>query len=147
MCEPSSLTPRACHASGMCEVTPSAELALTLEPEAASTARGFMREAACLTHHARVLQDAELLVSELVANGIRHAAPPIVLRVDCDGASMQVCVSDGSPALPRVLRVPPEAVSGRGMALVDFISEQWGVEPSEHGKTTWFRLGVEPVDA
>ena len=34
----------------------------------------------------------------------------------------------------------PEEASGRGLALVDTLSNAWGVEPVESGKAVWFEL-------
>lgn len=125
----------------MCDVTSPAEVVLPLDPEAAARSREFLRTAICSTHHANVVQDAELLVSELVTNGVRYAAPPIVLRVECENAdSLRVLVRDGSPTLPHVNHAEPEDERGRGLFLVDYISDEWGAEPTTQGKVTWFRL-------
>lgn len=125
----------------MCDVTSPAEIVLPLDVEAASRSRAFLREAICSTHHRLVTQDAELLVSELVTNGMRHAAPPIVLRVECESAdSLRVLVRDGSPLLPHVNHAEPEDEGGRGLFLVDYISDEWGAETTTEGKVTWFRL-------
>jgi anti-sigma regulatory factor (Ser/Thr protein kinase) len=125
----------------MCDVTSPAEIVLPLDVEAAARSREFLRTAICAPHHAPALDDAELLVSELVTNGVRYAAPPIVLRVECEsGDSLRILVRDGSPLLPRLNHAEPEDESGRGMYLVDYISDEWGAEPTRDGKITWFRL-------
>ncbi|WP_432514797.1 ATP-binding protein [Kineococcus sp. SYSU DK001] len=125
----------------MCEQTPAVETTLPLDPRAAGEARRFLRAAICRAHAASVLDSAELLVSELVGNGVRHAAPPITLRVACDGSSgLQVHVSDGEPNAPSPRRADAGAEDGRGMRLVDYISDAWGVQPHPEGKTVWFTL-------
>ena len=117
------------------------ETTLPLDPRAASDARRFLRSAICREHAASVLDGAELLVSELVTNGVRHAAPPITLRVQCDGSSgLQVSVSDGGTSGPVPREARADAESGRGMTLVDYISDDWGVLPHEDGKTVWFSI-------
>jgi anti-sigma regulatory factor (Ser/Thr protein kinase) len=88
-------------------------------------------------------EDATLLVSELVTNAVRYGGPPVRVRVACggaDGAGLQVAVSDGNPDPPVRRDVAPEAEGGRGVALVDIISDRWGVEHAEKGKTVWFVL-------
>ena len=116
-------------------------MVLSLRAEAVAQAREFLRSAICSTHHSDAIADAELLVSELVANGIRHAAPPIILRVECEGeGALRVLVCDGSPVVPSVNHAKPEDESGRGMFIVDYISDEWGAEPTVDGKVTWFRL-------
>lgn len=125
----------------MCDVTSPAEVVLPLDVGAAARSREFLRTAICSTHHVAAIEDAELLVSELVTNGLRHAAPPIVLRVECESAdSLRIAVRDGSQTLPYVNRAQPEDEGGRGLFLVDYISDEWGAEPTTNGKVTWFRL-------
>lgn len=125
----------------MCDVTPVVEIDLPLDARAAGEARAFLRQAACTEHQASVIEDAELLVSELVSNGLRHAAPPLRLRVRCDGgARLIVSVSDGSHTDVTPRAAADSAESGRGLTLVDYISDDWGVENTEDGKVVWFSL-------
>ena len=60
----------------MCEATPAAEITLPDHEHSARRARAFLSEAYCALHHARVLDEAQLLVSELVTNAVRHGGPP-----------------------------------------------------------------------
>jgi anti-sigma regulatory factor (Ser/Thr protein kinase) len=91
-----------------------------------------------------ILDDALLLISELVTNAVRHGSPPILLALECDGEGLRVRVRDGAPALPRPRDSIPEDEGGRGLALVDALSDAWGAEPvvDEHGggKSVWFEL-------
>lgn len=124
----------------VCEATPAAEITLPDEEHSARRARSFLTEAFCAAHHLRVLDEAQLLVSELVTNAVRHGGPPVRVRVSCDGSgpSLHVAVSDGN-RLPPVRRdVSPEAEGGRGVALVDIVSDRWGVQHDDGGKTVWF---------
>jgi anti-sigma regulatory factor (Ser/Thr protein kinase) len=126
----------------MCATTPPAEMRLPSTVQAPGTAREFLRAAACATHHARVLDEAELLVSELVTNAVLHGAPPITVRVECDSSDgLRVAVTDRSPdpAVPRA--AGPLDESGRGIRLVDVISDRWGVRTrSGEGKDVWFEI-------
>ena len=109
--------------------------------EASGLARSFLAEACCADRHAGVLEDAQLLVSELVTNAVRHGGPPITLCVRCDGSSdMQVRVSDGNVHQPQVKHPEATEEGGRGMMLVDLISEHWGVDTDDDGKVVWFQL-------
>jgi anti-sigma regulatory factor (Ser/Thr protein kinase) len=128
---------------GVCEATPAAEITLPDDEHSARRARTFLTEAYCGRHHARVLDEAQLLVSELVTNAVRHGGPPVRVRVSCggdDGAGLQVAVSDGNPHPPVRRDAAPEAEGGRGVALVDILSDRWGVEHASSGKTIWFVL-------
>ena len=125
----------------MCSETPAAMLDLPATAEAPRLGRDFAKSALCIAHHATVRDDAELLVSELVTNAVLHGLPPITLRIDCDTVELIVEVSDeaaGPALIPRP--AVPDGESGRGLALVDILSDAWGVEPLDQGKVVWFRL-------
>jgi anti-sigma regulatory factor (Ser/Thr protein kinase) len=126
----------------MCTVTPSAEIRLPTTTRAPATARKFLRAAACAEHNARVLDEAELLVSELTTNAVLHGTPPVTVRVECDGSrGMCVSVGDTSPEHPLGRDAADEEESGRGVRLVDVISDRWGTdEQPGDGKVVWFRL-------
>ena len=117
------------------DVAPHApQLPLTLLPITASIprARRFVSEALPETCWA---DEITLLVSELASNAVRHAGTPFTVTLGCDGSVVRVEVSDGSAAPPRP-RVPPlEAVTGRGLMIVDALASDWGTEPTATGKT------------
>jgi anti-sigma regulatory factor (Ser/Thr protein kinase) len=131
----------------VCASTPRAECRLETGPRAASTAREFLRDASCPEHAAHVLDDALLLVSEAVANAVRHGAPPIVVAVDCDESrGLRVRVRDGSPTAPVQRSADPLDEGGRGVQLIDLLSAEWGVEDvPEGGKAVWFVLPPTPA--
>ena len=124
----------------MCQDTPRAQRRLPPGREAPTQAREFLRAASCETHHAGVVEDAVLLVSELVTNSVVHGGPPVIVAVDCDGDALQVRVRDGSPVLPARRTAEQEAEGGRGLALVETLSVDWGVDPQPDGKNVWFVL-------
>lgn len=93
----------------------------------------------------RVLEDAALLVSELVTNSVRHAATGpgsrIRLRVQQLPAGIQVEVLDWGPGFrPGVAR--PQGEGGFGLLLVRRLATRWGIE---RGDTTrvWFEIERE----
>ena len=125
----------------MCQSTPRAESELPISREAPALAREFLRAASCTEHHNEVLEDAVLLVSELVTNSILHGGPPVVVAIDCDVESLRVRVRDGSSELPAPREAKRVDVGGRGLAIVANLSDDWGVE--KHGddsKHVWFVL-------
>ncbi len=92
-----------------------------------------------------VVADAELLVSELVTNALRHGEPEIRLWLCTHPPSLGVAVEDAGDS-SRVAPQEPEAdqCSGRGLKIVDAIATSWGVTANEPppGKTVWFELGA-----
>jgi anti-sigma regulatory factor (Ser/Thr protein kinase) len=89
-----------------------------------------------------LVSDAQLLVSELVTNAILHARSSVTLAVRQDPSCVRVEVCDGSSAPPRLRAYGPEAVTGRGMQLVDRIAWRWGVTARDEGKCVWFELAI-----
>jgi serine/threonine-protein kinase RsbW len=92
---------------------------------------------------------AELLVSELVTNAVRHATRPTgrLVAVGVELAPwrlLRVEVADTS-AVPPVVKEgwDPEGESGRGLLLVRELAADWGTYPRRHvGKVVWFTLGL-----
>ncbi|MDT0613384.1 ATP-binding protein [Streptomyces lancefieldiae] len=94
---------------------------------------------------------AELCVSELVANVIKHVGvgTPSTLIASLNGPHLRVEVHDPDPrALPTLACTGMDAEEGRGMMLVDAISDRWGVELTGDRKVTWceFRMSVAGAD-
>jgi nitrogen-specific signal transduction histidine kinase len=93
------------------------------------------------------LQDkATLVASELVGNAVLHAKTSIELRIQPTGGLLRIEVRDTSPRLPLRRMFSAEATTGRGLSLVDRLSEHWGVIPASdgRGKTVWAVIG--PAD-
>ena len=124
----------------MCQTTPRQERELPVSREAPAMAREFLRSATCSEHHSEVLDDAVLMVSELVTNSVLHGGPPVVVAVDCMEDALQVRVRDGSSELPTPREAAQADEGGRGLALVAEMSADWGVDPVEDGKNVWFVL-------
>ena len=124
----------------MCDITPSAEVALPADLSAARRARDFVRESLCPEHHHGVVEPALLLVTELAVNAVAHGAPPVTAGWDCRGDSVRLMVSDGSRTRPTHVHATLDSESGRGVALVATLSSDWGVEVTGAGKTVWCDL-------
>ncbi|MFG2961045.1 ATP-binding protein [Streptomyces sp. NPDC048291] len=68
----------------------------------------------------RPSQDAQLVVSELVTNAVRHAPGPVglALEVSADAGLLRIAVSDTSPRPPVLSAHDPRRVGGHGLHLV-----------------------------
>lgn len=125
----------------MCDVTARSTIALPADPGSATRARDFLKEAICVAHGKSVLDDAVLLASETVTNAVLHGSPPIVLSVDCTGEAVEVRVRDENPVM---MLAPDDGAPderGRGLILVELLSDGWGVDLVPPGaKEVWFRL-------
>ncbi|WP_443079079.1 ATP-binding protein [Streptomyces sp. NBC_01498] len=91
----------------------------------------------------QMADDAVLLVSELVGNAVRHTGARMFgLRMARRRGWIRVEVRDPSRGLPCLLPVRELDTSGRGLFLVDKLSDRWGVDLLPRGKTTWFEMRV-----
>ena len=90
-----------------------------------------------------ILEAVELMVSELATNCIRHERASFHLAVMRDRGEIRVEVTDAGSGTPTMRTPRPEEPSGRGLRIVDMLSERWGVEPEDpSGKTVWFALAA-----
>lgn len=84
---------------------------------------------------------AALITSELVGNGVRHARGGLVLAVLRLVDGWVVSVADDSPAPPMVMAVSHLAEAGRGLLIVERVSDTFGWARTPLGKVVWARLG------
>ena len=128
-------------------------LRVPAEPVSVAAARRFVTE--LLTDPGctcTLRDDAELMLSELVTNAVRHQRDgKIEITAVLRGRALRVSVTDDSREVP----VPrsgtagagpgtegagpgTEAASGRGLLLIEKLATRWGWAPLAGGKTVWF---------
>jgi anti-sigma regulatory factor (Ser/Thr protein kinase) len=90
--------------------------------------------------HPDLLDEAELVVSELATNAIVHARSAFSVSVRSEGGRVRLSVSDTSPVAPFVRDPGPSAMFGRGMRLIGDVASDWGVDVAAGGKTVWVEL-------
>lgn len=122
-------------------------LQLESDPELVTAARTFVRDRLLAWEAGEHLDAALLIASELVTNAILHARTSLELRLDLDRESLRVEVYDENPRLPALAPCPPEATSGRGLALVTRLATAWGMENRGDGKVVWAVLGPARQEA
>ncbi|WP_173318060.1 ATP-binding protein [Streptomyces fulvorobeus] len=121
------------------------EVRLPSRPESAATARRLTSGVVLRQWGLSPLiaEHAVLLVSELVGNAVRHTGARIFgLRMVRRRGWIRVEVRDPSRGLPCLMPVREMDVSGRGLFLVDKLSDRWGVDLLPRGKTTWFEMRI-----
>ena len=112
----------------------------SLPSEAASVARA--RHAVVRTCHAWEMPDAanaELVVSELVANAVLHGFGHVSLQLYDTGDGLRIEVEDGNPAPPVSTDGHPGRVGGFGMQIVERLAD-WGWRQSSRGKVVWAKV-------
>ncbi|WP_329388749.1 SpoIIE family protein phosphatase [Streptomyces sp. NBC_01351] len=117
-----------------------------LEPgdtEAPAMARHLIRAAAAAWGARDRADEIELAADELMTNALVHTdgGGHVSMRLTADGR-IRIEVEDSSSALPRRREAGDWEVSGRGLMLVDRLSDQWGVEPRGGGKCVWCEFAV-----
>lgn len=112
-------------------------------PRSVGAARAFTTSVLGTWELSHVSDTAELLVSELITNVVKHAGGVATLSVSVRDA-LVIQVWDVSAA-PPVRRAPADDdIGGRGLELVDLLAKEWGCDIlTAGGKITWFALDVD----
>ncbi|MFE7898872.1 ATP-binding protein [Streptomyces sp. NPDC057424] len=93
------------------------------------------------------LGPAEQTVAELATNAATHGRVPgrdFRLTLYVVGGTLRIEVTDTrGDRLPHPTRPAPDATTGRGLPVVDTLSDRWGVTPGPHPrKTVWAEVDV-----
>jgi anti-sigma regulatory factor (Ser/Thr protein kinase) len=93
------------------------------------------------------VEDARVIVSEMVANSVRHARPlpdgTILVAWRLEDGKVELSVTDGgADTRPRRVQAPASAATGRGMAIVDVLADDWRIERTPTRSTLHTRLSV-----
>ncbi|MFE3162466.1 ATP-binding protein [Streptomyces sp. NPDC059224] len=86
---------------------------------------------------------AELLVSELVTNALRHTRGPLRLNLQLRHSRLLCEVEDTESSSPARGAAGTDAENGRGIELLDLLAGAWGSVRTATGKTIWFELRAE----
>jgi serine/threonine-protein kinase RsbW len=88
------------------------------------------------------IDDACAVLSELLANSVRHARPrpdgQVLVTMVLDHESVSIAVADGGgTSVPSLVEPAPLASSGRGLGIVHRLTLNWGVRAAAEGNTVF----------
>jgi anti-sigma regulatory factor (Ser/Thr protein kinase) len=120
------------------------ELTVPARPHAAAAARTALGEWLGDNVPDRLLDDARLLVTELVTNCVRHghlpADAPIWIRADLANGILRLEVRDPGERGTVAPRTPDLTIgAGYGLHLVDLLAARWGISRTR-GTHVWLEL-------
>jgi serine/threonine-protein kinase RsbW len=113
--------------------------------ESAGPARNLIRTALCVWGMESLVDDGVLVVTELVANAAQHARCHVI-RVSIVRPApglVRIDVVDRSQKRPERREAGEYAERGRGLALIERLTDHWGTDPLPFGKRVWGVLSVE----
>jgi anti-sigma regulatory factor (Ser/Thr protein kinase) len=88
------------------------------------------------------VDDVVLVLSELLSNALRHAHPlpsgQLKVAWICSESQIEVAVSDGGAQTePRAGRPTLSSLGGRGLGIVEYLADRWGVRHDDDSTTVW----------
>lgn len=119
-------------------------------PQSVCQARSFVTLAIGCHVDAAVCDDVQICVSELASNVLRHCNPKegeFTVRVSLDSqGSVRMEVhdrdSDTHSIETRIRDMDFYSTHGRGMFIIEQLSEDWGVETTPNGKVIWTQFSA-----
>jgi anti-sigma regulatory factor (Ser/Thr protein kinase) len=130
-----------------------ASLDIVALPAEVAPARHWLCKLLAADHEA-IIDDVVLMACEAITNSIRHSDSGTMDEIDEPGTvtllvraterTLRIEVTDaGSPHnAPKVADDGLDAVNGRGLHLIDLLSDgRWGFHTHDDGRTVWFEIG------
>ena len=117
------------------------ETYLPPERSAAGDARAFVRTTLRDWGLHGLTDDAAVITTELFSNALRHApSQQYVLALDRTGGRPRIEMWDSADRLPRKRNPGIDAESGRGLHVIEALSNSWGSHRAASGKCVWATL-------
>lgn len=105
--------------------------------------RRLVREWLTAWSQSTLIPVALVVVNVFVENVLEHTGSVPMMRVEADGETAIIAVSDGSSTPAVRLQSPESGVDVSGLAIVDALVRAWGSTPTASGKTVWAVIGPE----
>ncbi len=111
-------------------------------PPAVAAARRFVAETLTSWGEKHLVWDAALIISELATNAIVHGGSPFRATIERVAHVVRLAVEDVGPGRPQSRQMAHDALSGRGVAIVEDLAHRWGCDATHAGKVFWAELDV-----
>ncbi|MEB4211904.1 STAS domain-containing protein [Mycobacterium sp. 94-17] len=105
--------------------------------------RRLVREWLTIWSRPKLIPVALVVVNVFVENVLEHTHSVPAVRIEVQGTTATVAVSDASTAPAVRLPSPKQGIDVAGLAIVDALSRAWGSTPISSGKTVWAVIGPE----
>lgn len=105
--------------------------------------RRLVREWLTAWSQPKLIPVALVVINVFVENVLEHTASVPMMRIETDGVTATIAVSDGSNAPAVRLPSPATGIDVSGLAIVDALSRAWGSTPASSSKTVWAVIGPE----
>ena len=107
-----------------------------------ATARRLTKEALIRWGCDALVDDAQLVVTELVTNAILHSESDCKVTIDLGDQYLRIAVTDSGGGVPEPQPFDLTREGGRGLLIVSTLAQAWGVIPAQgaRGKTVWAEL-------
>ena len=119
------------------------EITLAQDTRSVATARRFVEERLSIHRLPELVDDVTLVASELATNALSHAGTGFTVTIAAFPDEVVLEVKDGSASRPSRVEATLDDSVGRGMAIVDVVSRDWGVVvEADAGKSVWAAFDV-----
>jgi anti-sigma regulatory factor (Ser/Thr protein kinase) len=107
-----------------------------------AVARRLLHDALSSDLTRQILDDVDVMVTELVTNAVLNARTPCEVTVTfMKHDRLRVAVHDYDPSPPQPTPVDPMSSGGRGLHIIEALAADWGTdEHPTNGKVVWFEV-------
>jgi anti-sigma regulatory factor (Ser/Thr protein kinase) len=122
------------------------QILLAADPVSASKARNFICEHLVAHGLLYLVEDIRLVASELTTNAMEHARTPFAVTLSQVDGIVRLTITDGSTSVP--VRSTPDLMdmNGRGLMLVELLSDAWGsITDTDGSKSVWASFTTRPM--
>lgn len=118
------------------------KIELESSPQAVGLARRYVRERLESWGLEILIDNAELIVSELATNAVQASTGIITVSLKRENTHVGLAVWDASDDVPALKHGSVDAENGRGLEIVEALAQHWGFYQVYQGKVVWAELAI-----